>query len=973
MARDEADPQKDDELNVLKDECLSAKNRYTNRSGFSPMQRVYGYTHRRPSALTSDDAIEPHMLSSSPIREHQRALDVRLAAAKALMTLDAKERVAKVGAARGRVPYEFEDGDLVFVYRKNLRKSARIGPATIILRTPTSAWCNVFGSLWKCSLEQLRQATSEEHAGSELLRGILQEMQERIKKGQGRPGYVDVSREGTPLDAPGPDRYPAARPEDTQPAPPGLADQADELQRLPQRQAPLLPALEALRKSLEEVAATTEAQTTANEPAAEETKTKKARLEEPPAPEATHDTSTTPIATDLPGSYGPTCLEAHAYREQVQLMYAYWQDRRKRNQLLDQLYCDPEARCYFHADSDIDETTGEQHSAIWSTASRCFFTVRKKKGTHEVIPEKLPSEAFAKFLASRAAEWASVKGCGAIRVCSMEESYAIRRETPERILTSRNVDTYKPAELPGDPPNEKSRWTVHGFKDPDLEEVECSSSTPTSTTIMVALQVLASSRWPVYVRDVKTAFMQGIPMNRRGGSLYSEQPPGGFPDMEPGQIIELLTEVYGLMPGPSNWRKTLKAELIKNDCRMSRYDPCFFMKYKHDNKLIGIVVVETDDLLNGGAHEHHAAMKALREKFRFGKWSCVQGERVAFAGRCLTQDVNFSIHIDMGKFINERLHAINLPRGRKRDRQALATENEISQFRAALGSVGWAAREQRVDMAGVHSLMSSTMPAPTVDDLVELNKAITHLKLTADLKLLITAIPLIDLRWLMLSDAALDNANNFGSQMAYAICATHKNIEDGIEAPINILAWKSQRCKRVCSSSLTAETYALSGALAEAEWVTTVFSEIIDGAFGPRVPLSSSRDKDIVLGTNKWDDSLKRALSIVDAKSLYDHLNRESAGGKIDRRCALEVALIRESMEILGVNIRWVPHNYMVVDGLTKKLGNLEQLLNTMRLGTFRIQSEAVQLQERAAIRASGATVPRHRRTGRGQHSGPRL
>ena len=75
MARDEADPQNEDELNVLKDGCLSTKNMYTNRSGFSPMQRVYGYTHRLPSTLTSDDAIEAHMLPYSSIREHQRALE----------------------------------------------------------------------------------------------------------------------------------------------------------------------------------------------------------------------------------------------------------------------------------------------------------------------------------------------------------------------------------------------------------------------------------------------------------------------------------------------------------------------------------------------------------------------------------------------------------------------------------------------------------------------------------------------------------------------------------------------------------------------------------------------------------------------------------------------------------------------------------------------------------------------------------
>ena len=125
------------------------------------------------------------------------------------------------------------------------------------------------------------------------------------------------------------------------------------------------------------------------------------------------------------------------------------------------------------------------------------------------------------------------------------------------------------------------------------------------------------------------------------------------------------------------------------------------------------------------------------------------------------------------------------------------------------------------------------------------------------------------------------------------------------------------------------------------------------------------RDSDIVLGNTSWDPELCRMLSIVDAKSLYDHLSRESAAGSIDRRCALEIALIRESMDLLGARIRWVSHNWMVIDGLTKKLGNLERLLQVMRSGTLRIQEERVQMQERAEIRNAGGTIPRHRRTGR--------
>ena len=40
-------------------ECCSAKNRLSNRSVYSPLQRVFGIGHRLPGDLTSDDCYAP--------------------------------------------------------------------------------------------------------------------------------------------------------------------------------------------------------------------------------------------------------------------------------------------------------------------------------------------------------------------------------------------------------------------------------------------------------------------------------------------------------------------------------------------------------------------------------------------------------------------------------------------------------------------------------------------------------------------------------------------------------------------------------------------------------------------------------------------------------------------------------------------------------------------------------------------------
>ena len=46
-------------LQRLAMECNAAKNRLSNRSGYSPLQRVFGIGHRLPADLTSDDVYAP--------------------------------------------------------------------------------------------------------------------------------------------------------------------------------------------------------------------------------------------------------------------------------------------------------------------------------------------------------------------------------------------------------------------------------------------------------------------------------------------------------------------------------------------------------------------------------------------------------------------------------------------------------------------------------------------------------------------------------------------------------------------------------------------------------------------------------------------------------------------------------------------------------------------------------------------------
>ena len=91
------------------------KKRYTNRSGFSAHQRVFGKSLRLPGSLMSDHPIDRMAVATDDTTEFQRTAEIRDAALKAYIKNKSQEAIKKAYKARPRaaVKYEFKAGDIV--------------------------------------------------------------------------------------------------------------------------------------------------------------------------------------------------------------------------------------------------------------------------------------------------------------------------------------------------------------------------------------------------------------------------------------------------------------------------------------------------------------------------------------------------------------------------------------------------------------------------------------------------------------------------------------------------------------------------------------------------------------------------------------------------------------------------------------------------------------------------------------------
>ena len=189
-------------LQRLAMECNAAKNRLSNRSGYSPLQRVFGIGHRLPADLTSDDMYGPDPIYDLAATDasFEESRQIREAAMKAHAEVSIRDRIEDSVRARPRTQTVLRSDDVIMVWKTNppSKRGRWVGPGVCIGTHRGSVWVNMRGSLWKCSQLQCKLATTEESRGLEIQNQLLDDMKAEFQEFPGRRVYTDVEREGIP-------------------------------------------------------------------------------------------------------------------------------------------------------------------------------------------------------------------------------------------------------------------------------------------------------------------------------------------------------------------------------------------------------------------------------------------------------------------------------------------------------------------------------------------------------------------------------------------------------------------------------------------------------------------------------------------------------------------------------------------------------------------------------------------------------
>ena len=104
-------------LQRLAMECNAAKNPLSNRSGYSPLHRVFGIGHRLPADLTSDDmyGLDPIYDLAATDASFEESRQIREAAMKAHAEVSIRDRIED--SVRPRTQTVLRADDVIMVWK----------------------------------------------------------------------------------------------------------------------------------------------------------------------------------------------------------------------------------------------------------------------------------------------------------------------------------------------------------------------------------------------------------------------------------------------------------------------------------------------------------------------------------------------------------------------------------------------------------------------------------------------------------------------------------------------------------------------------------------------------------------------------------------------------------------------------------------------------------------------------------------
>ncbi|XP_035684716.1 uncharacterized protein LOC118421507 [Branchiostoma floridae] len=459
------------------------------------------------------------------------------------------------------------------------------------------------------------------------------------------------------------------------------------------------------------------------------------------------------------------------------------------------------------------------------------------------------------------------------------ETFDVVDDNGQERISTRWVDTMKPDGT------RKSRLVARGFEEQD--PVQSDSPTISKSVLRIFMVLCAMYGWVVKTMDIKSAFLQGETLTRE----VFVQPPRGYETV--GKLWKLRKCLYGLNDAARAFYMSVKHTLVDLKCQTSELEPAMFL-YQVNGVLHGFILTHVDDFLYGGDDLFEdRVMKPLSEKYHTSRQ---ESGTFTYVGISIVQDTD-KVTLHQNDYL-EGLSDDALP-PLSHDSRDLNSE-EYTMFRSIVGKMNWLSSGTRPDISFKTIDLSTKFAHATTTHLNDAVQTVRKLKLSATQIVYPRLSSMKDVSLTVFADASLANLENSGSCGGHLIFMTDSCGKGAL------VAWHSGRIKRVCRSTLAAETLAMTNALEEAVYLREIL-QISTGQLA--MPI----------------------LAITDNRSLVQAV--ESTSLVLEKRLRIEISVIKELVELSDVTLKWVPGRCQLADIMTKKGVPANPLLQVVTTG----------------------------------------
>ena len=441
----------------------------------------------------------------------------------------------------------------------------------------------------------------------------------------------------------------------------------------------------------------------------------------------------------------------------------------------------------------------------------------------------------------------------------------------------------------------RARLVARGYE----EECEVPSDSPTidQVNIKILLALCAANRWTPKTSDVKSAFLQGRQLDR----LVTMKPPREA-GLGKDSLWELEVALYGLDDASLQFYLKCKDIFLNLGLTQSKMDPALFYRLDEEGQLDGALETHVDDFLHGGSESFTKEITdRLANIFEMGK---TESQNFKYVGFKVEQDPeSFAITLDQQEYA-EKIEMIKISPERALKKGEKTTDEETTEMRRAAGRLGWLGRGTRPDLLFSQIEISTKFVSGVVGDLMLASTALRKVKSQGS--------------YLLIRD--LGDVRNWSIEISTD--ASFKNLNDGVHSTAagvilirnsgNLavpVMWYANKIRRVCGSTLEAETLSLVEGMGQAVYVKQVIEEIC-GMPENTIPVHA----------------------FIDHKGAYEAIH--STVAVEDRRLRSEMARAKDYLIRGEINtLSWVSGKKMLADSLTKRTASSYNLLRVLQTG----------------------------------------